>query len=203
MSQSGGNVVDGVFYHAIGKQKNRKGELIFQNDMLQTIWEHTITASKGDINTATPDPKAYQLFEYKSGKEQYKPTAPVAGYENSLHYRKVQFSEALASQIPEHQLKTMTNFPIRRTWYNRKDCEADLAFHLQWRNSSKEFPLNPAKLDPGNPNDYTWWTIRDTPHYPKMCALYLESIMNTPITLKDLNLSIPLDKFERKLRKLA
>ena len=197
------DIPGGVFYHHVGKVKNRKGELIFHNDVLQTIWEYSITSSKGDITKAIPDPKAFQSFDYHEGVKQYKPSVPVAGYENSLHYRKVQFSEALASQIPEHQLKTMKNFPIRRTWYNKKDCEADLAFHLQWRNSSKEFPLNPAKLDPGNQKDYTWWTIRDTPHYPKMCALYLESIMNTPITLKDLNLSIPLDKFERKLRKLT
>ena len=193
------NAKTGVYYHAVGKQKDLTGQLVYQNDMMQTLWEYSIIATKGDTIKAIPDPKTYQSFEYNEGAKQLHPSFPIAGFENSLYYRKVQFSEALASQMPEHQLKAIKNkFPIRRTWYSNKDCEVELKFHLQWRNSSKEFPLNKAKLDPGSPDDYTWETIKDTPHYPKMCAQYLEAVMNTPISIKDLNLSISLDNFERK-----
>ena len=194
-----GILESGVYYHAIGKQKDPKGQLILQNDMMQTIWEHSIKATGSDPSKAIPDPKIYQSFEYNEGVKQYQKSFPIAGFENSLYYRKVQFSEVLASQMPEHQLNTIKDkFPIRRTWYSKKDCEAELNFHVQWRNSSKEFPLNKARFDPGNPNDYLWWTIRDTSHYPKMCAQYLEAIVNSPISLQDLNLPISLDDLERK-----
>jgi hypothetical protein len=156
----------------------------------------------GAIATATPDPKVFQLSEYNEGVKQQPRSLPVAGFENSLYYRKIMFSEVLAGQIPEHQLKTIKNFPIRRTWFNKHDCAAELDFHLAWRNASTEFPLINAKRDPNNPNDYIWWTVRDSPHYPKMCALYLQAVMNTPISIQDLNMSISLDDFERRKRKL-
>ena len=189
---------EGVFFHSAGKQKDKNGQLILQNDIMQTIWEHSVKVTKGNVTIAIPNPKTFQSFEYEEGAKNFQPPVPLAGFENSLFYRKIQFSEALASQISENQLKVIKNLPIRRSWFSKKDCRTELDFHLQWRRSSKEFPLNPAEFDPSNPNDYTWWTIKDSSHYPKMCAQYLEAVMNTHITIKDLNLSISLDDLERK-----
>lgn len=193
------NIADGVFYHAVGKQKDEDDNMIYQNDMMQTIWEFSVQG----IKNSTKNYKTFQLFEYNEGVRQYQPSVPIAGFENSLFYRKVQLSEALASQIPEHQLKNnLKNIPIKRTSFNKYDCQAEMDFHINWRNKSIEFPLTLTDTTTDHTHaDFKWNMIKETSHYPKMCAMYLEEVMNAPINLKNLNISAHvLDSFERKLR---
>lgn len=206
-----------MFYHAVGKQKGLDGKLVYQNDMMQSIWDYgvekRIKASHNNSNNDStistsaipPDAKIFQEFEYQEGLDQFVPSFPIAGFENSLFYRKVQFSEAIADQIPEHQLKTINSqlkppqsFPIHRTSYGPNDCQAEMDFHIQWRQQSIEFPLNNVTFNPDIPNDYDFWRIANSPHHPKMCAQYLEAVMNTPIHLNDLPGLPPLDDLERR-----
>ena len=71
------NVNTGVYYHAVGKQKGNDGKLIFQNDMMQTIWEYSLKATGGDTHNAIPDPKTFQSFEYSEGAKQYQKSFPL------------------------------------------------------------------------------------------------------------------------------
>ncbi len=70
-----------------------------------------------------PNMTAYIQHEFEEGVKAYLPPYPTAGFENSLFFRKVQFSEVMAKQIPEEQLKTLSKMPIRRSSYGPGECQ--------------------------------------------------------------------------------
>jgi hypothetical protein len=188
-----GNMEKGTYFHAVGKQKDKEGRLVLQNDMMQLIWEYG--AQKRGENK--PDISTFIKYEHQEGLQQSSPSFPSAGFENSLFYRKMQFAEVTMKQIPELQLKDISSLPMRRTDYRKEYCDAEMAFHLEWRrNNSDKYPLKPMPLEERGKRGSIENTVRDSPHEPKMCAEYWEAVANTLIKLKDLALP-DLDLLER------
>jgi hypothetical protein len=138
------NVEGGTFFHHIGMERShdREGRTIYQNDAMQMIWEYGATR-RGETE---PNPHTWIEFERAEGVASFTESYPEAGFENSLFYRKQQFSEMMARQMPEHQLEKLTNFPLRRTDFKPADCQAEMAFHVKWRESTQEFPLKEVQV---------------------------------------------------------
>lgn len=181
---NGGNIDSGVFLHAVGKSNDHEtGEVYSHNYLMHKVWE--VGAKKR--GEKTPNMTAFIQYELEEGKKAFLPPYPTAGFENSLFFRKVQFSEVMAKQIPDEQLKTLSNMPIRRTSYGPGECQKEMKFHLEWRAKSA-FPLNPIPAAMNKQKDANYQRTKDASHEPKMCAQYLEAIANTPIKLADLSL---------------
>lgn len=107
----------------------------------------------------------------------------------------MQLSEVFAKQIPEHQMKKVKDFPLRRSAYSKGDCNVEMAFHIDWRNKSTKFPLKQT-TDEGKKRNAT--RVDGSTHEPLMCAEYLEAVANAPIHLSDLPPLPPLEDLERK-----
>ena len=184
-----GNLDRGIFYHAVGKNSDPSGK-VYSHDYIQhRIWKLGADA-RGEQQ---PNLTAFIQHEFEEGRKAYLPSYPSAGFENSLFYRKVQFSEMVARQIPEEQLKQLSNVPIRRTSYGPGECVKEMQFHLQWRTSTTEgakYPLTTVSGQLARAKDANYQRVK-VPYElePKMCAEYLEAIANTPIHLS--NLSLP------------
>lgn len=74
---------------------------------------------------------AFIQYEFNEGVQAYLPPYPTAGFENSLFFRKLQFSEVMAKQIPDEQLKTLPNMPIRRSSYGPGECQKVTLHYLR------------------------------------------------------------------------
>ena len=196
------NAEEGTYFHAVGRRKDSTGVINFANDILEKTW--AFEAKKR--NEVVPNQHAFILSEHQLGLNQHIDETPMGGFENSLFYRKVQFSEAMSKQIPQKQLSTLKGFPIRRTDFGKQDCQAEMKFHYEWREKS-EFPLAEVTMQTvGNSkdrlvNEFHYWRTAFYKHEPKMCASYLEAVANSPVHLSDLQLP-PLDDLTRRaLRK--
>jgi hypothetical protein len=104
----------------------------------------------------------------------------------------------MAKQIPEIQLKNLSlNLPIRRTSYGKGACDIEMKFHLKWRSKlSDKYPLVEIDQSRKDTKEGDFAQVGGIIHEPKMCAEYLEAIMNEPVHLTDLNLP-PIDDLER------
>lgn len=112
----GGNEERGTFWHGVGKGHDAQGDVVWANDMMQTIWNNAAKES----SWSTPDAHTFMQYEIKKGIEEALPSYPSAGFENSLFYRKMQFAEVMVKQMPEAQIAMHKELVIRRTDYNKQ-----------------------------------------------------------------------------------
>lgn len=173
------NMAGGTYFHGVGKEKHSDGRTIDYHDMQFMIWEYGAKLR----NEEFPVLQTWVDYETSEGVNEKSVSFPAAEYENSLFYRKVQFSQSFAKQIQEDQLRNITNFPLRRTDFSVNECHTEMKFYLEWlSNNSDKYPVNE----------------RNRPlHQPKLCAAYFEAVSNTPVHLSDFNLPA-LDDLIRK-----
>ncbi len=219
-----GNLADGTFFHAVGKQKSRStGESFSHNYILHRVYENFARRAGLVRGPGTPDQgpdmiinrTAFYEHEYQEGVKARKPPVPQGGFQNSLFYRRYLFSQAMLAQIPEHQAQRLNHpTPLRVTDYNHDDCAADMRFYVAWRRQhSKDYPLNePAtttadlkKVSEEKKKEDLQKSAANADlvggsQDPKMCALYLEAVMNAPVNITGLNFLPPLDDLQRRLR---
>lgn len=196
------NMPIGTYFHHVGtsRTKDQQGNTVYQNNAMHLIWEYGAKL-RGETE---PNQQAWIEFERSEGLKQFIPSYPEAGFENSLFYRKVQFTQTVANQMQIDQLKNLSNFPLRRTDFKLADCQDEMDFHLQWRlEHSDEFPLNKDvhanKEEDKYSHDYIFHLTNHGPNEVKMCAKYLESIQNHPVHLSDFEKQLPaLDDLERR-----
>jgi len=194
-----GSLEKSVWYHEMGRTERGRD---LANVMLEKVWKYG-AAKRGETK---PDLTKFIEYEYQDGKEHYMPPIADGGFVNSLFYRKVQFTEALARQIPPHQLKNMSKFPLRKTDFTHADCDVEMAYHIKWRQEhSDKYPLNQFKMteDDLKPrNEVNYKLVKDPPHLPKMCAEYLEAVENEPLHFKDLPNIPDFETLERRTRNM-
>lgn len=188
-----------VWWHEMGRTERGRD---LANVMLEKVWKHGAT-KRGETK---PDLTKFIEYEYQDGLQHTFPPIADGGFINSLFYRKVQFSEALARQIPPHQLVNMTNFPLRKTEFSHADCNIEMDFHLKWRREhSDKYPLKDIKKTAADENprsDYLYRLVSNAPHLPKMCADYLEAVQNEPVHYSDLPAVPDFETLERRTRKM-
>ena len=185
-------IAEASYYHAVAKSKSHStGHIWSFNYLMHRVWELGAKA-RGETE---PNWKTFVEWEYDQGRRAFVKPYPNGGFENSLYYRKVGFSEMIAKQMSEGQLAAYQGkLPLRRTLYDWTDCGKDLSFHVKWREEqAAEFPL-----DTTNQTQPLWDKVNRAlvSNYPKMCMKYLEAVANTPISLSDMELP-DLDVLER------
>ena len=172
---SSDNMEGGTFYHHISMERShdREGRTIYHNDAMQMIWEYG-AKRRGETE---PNPHTWIEFERAEGVASFVGTYPAGGFENSLFYRKVHFSEMMARPMPDHQLKNLSKFPLRRTDFKREDCQKEMDFHLAWRETVPEFPLNEVRVDDEKErygHDYFYKRTSRTSNAVRLCLVPLE-----------------------------
>jgi hypothetical protein len=195
-----GLIESGVYYHGVGRDKGPDGQLICQNDILKEIWEHG-AKERGETK---PNIETFIKSEAELGLKHRQAPYPATGFENSLFYRKVQFSQVVKTQLTEQQAKDIKGLPIRRTDFGKSHCQIEMDFHLKWRREhSDKYPLRQVTLSTvGGSADrlrdeYHYWQIVNSENQIKMCAEYVEAVSNEPVHLSDLPIP-PLDDWIRK-----
>ena len=133
-----GNVDSGFFWHEMGRAERHR---VTANEMLEKIWK--VGAQKR--GETTPNIKTFIEYEYQEGLRQFHAPFPNADFQTTLYYRKVLLSELLAQNIVPSQLAKITNFPLRRTDFDYKTCDAEMEFHYNWRlKNHDKYPMKEA-----------------------------------------------------------
>ena len=182
-----------TYYHAIGKARSTTGHIWSFNYLMHRIWE----LGAKERGETEPNWQTFVEWEYEQGRRAFVKPYPNGGFENSLYFRKVEFSEMIAKQMSEEQLAAhQGKLPLRRTSYDWDDCGKEMAFHMKWRKEhAAEFPLD--ALDQADETDWEKVNRGKVSNYPKMCMEYVDAVANVPIHLSDMELP-DLEDLERR-----
>ena len=185
-----------TFYHAVAKPTSKSqssGHIFSFNYLMHRIWE----LGANERNENEPNWKTFVEWEYEQGRKAFVKPYPNGGFENSLYFRKAEFSEMIAKQMSEEQLAAYQGkLPLRRTSYDWDDCGKEMAFHMKWRKEhAAEFPLD----DSDRVDETDWEKVNrgKVSNYPKMCMEYVDAVANVPIHLSDMELP-DLEVLERR-----
>ena len=163
---------DYTYYHHVAKTTANAGNVWSYNYLMHRIWELGAEA-RGETE---PNWKTFVEWEYEQGRKAFVKPYPNGGFENSLYFRKVEFSEMIAKQMSEEQLVAYQGrLPLRRTSYDWNDCGKEMAFHIKWRKEhAAEFPLD----DSGQTDETDWDKVNrgKVSNFPKMCMPYSSGV---------------------------